>query len=105
RTTLLRYGNISFNAMGPRNALCLASMRDSEEVSLWIMAQCARAALDPSGLGAIMYRAADEGSVSEEEAGMLVRSFLSAGVDTTVRALGAALHAFALEPAQWQALR
>jgi cytochrome P450 len=69
------------------------------------MAQCARPALDPDGLGMIMYRAADEGELTEEEAGMLVRSFLSAGVDTTVRAVGGALESFARHPDQWQVLR
>ena len=82
---------MSFNALGPRNALCLASMEDEGPVSEWIMEQCARERLDPEGLGMIMYAAADAGEVSEDEAGMLVRSFLSAGVDTTVRPLGGAL--------------
>lgn len=36
---------------------------------------------------------------------MLVRSFLSAGVDTTVRALGGALLCFAENPVQWETLR
>ena len=105
RHRLLEYGNMSFNAMGPRNALCLESMKDEEAIVAWIMAQCARSALDPDGLGMIMYAAADEGAVSEDEAGMLVRSFLSAGVDTTVRAVGGALEAMARNPAQWQILR
>jgi cytochrome P450 len=105
RKTLLEYGNISFNAMGPRNALCLESMRNERAVTDWIMAQCARDALDPKGLGAIMYAAADEGEITQQEAGMLVRSFLSAGVDTTVRAVGGALDALARNPDQWRKLR
>jgi cytochrome P450 len=36
---------------------------------------------------------------------MLVRSFLSAGIDTTVYSLGNALHCFATNPAQWSILR
>lgn len=104
RHYLLDYGNMSFNAMGPRNALCLKSMERQDEIVAWIMAQCARGRLDPNGLGMIMYAAADEGAVTEEEAGMLVRSFLSAGVDTTVRAVGGALEAMARNPQQWQML-
>ena len=104
RHYLLDYGNMSFNAMGPRNAICLESMKNQNSIVAWIMAQCARGALDPDGLGMIMYAAADEGAVTEEEAGMLVRSFLSAGVDTTVRAVGGALEALARNPAQWQIL-
>ena len=104
RHYLLDYGNMSFNAMGPRNALCLKSMQRQDEIVAWIMAQCARGTLDPNGLGMIMYAAADEGAVTEEEAGMLVRSFLSAGVDTTVRAVGGALEAMARNPEQWRML-
>jgi cytochrome P450 len=36
---------------------------------------------------------------------MLVRSFLSAGLDTTVSSLGNAVHLFATNPDQWEALR
>ncbi len=36
---------------------------------------------------------------------MLVRSFLSAGVDTTISALGNAVHLLATNPAQWNLLR
>lgn len=104
RTTLLKYGNISFNALGPHNFLFEEAMREAQPVTEWIMAQCARSALAPDGLGAIMYAAADEGAVTEDEAGMLVRSFLSAGVDTTVRALGAALYGFAKDSRQWTIL-
>jgi cytochrome P450 len=95
---------MSFNAMGPRNALCLKSMERQDEIVAWIMAQCTRSQLDPNGLGIIRYAAADEGAVTEEEAGMLVRSFLSAGVDTTVRAVGGALEAMARNPEQWRML-
>jgi cytochrome P450 len=105
RGNLLRYGDISFNALGPRNTLFEQAMAQEGPVSRWIMDQCARDALDPDGLGSMMYAAADAGEVSEEQAGMLVRSFLSAGVDTTVRAVGGALLCFAGSPSQWQLLR
>jgi len=36
---------------------------------------------------------------------MLVRSFLSAGLDTTVSSLGNAVHLFATNPEQWDLLR
>ncbi len=105
RRNMLRYGDIAFNALGPRNELYERAMAEAGPVSEWIMRQCERGAIDPDGLGAIMYAAADAGDVTEEEAGMLVRSFLSAGVDTTVRALGGALLAFAESPEQWRTLR
>jgi cytochrome P450 len=105
RTNLLRYGDIAFNALGPRNELFDCAMDGADAVSDWIMRQCARDAIDPDALGAIMYAAADAGDITEQEAGMLVRSFLSAGVDTAVRALGGALLCFAENPVQWETLR
>jgi len=69
------------------------------------MQRCSRAALRPGSLGAEVYKHADSGDVTEAEAALLVRSFLSAGIDTTVCALGNALLCFAENPAEWQKLR
>jgi hypothetical protein len=71
----------------------------------WINAQCAREALSPAGLGAIIWAAVDTGEITAEEAPLLVRSMLSAGLDTTIVGIGNALYAFATNPAQWEALR
>ncbi len=105
RENLLPYGNMVFTAFGPRNALFAEAMANADPVREWIMAQCARKALAPDGLGAQVYAAVDAGELTEEEAPIVVRSFLSAGLDTTVNALGAAIHCFARFPDQWQALR
>ena len=52
-----------------------------------------------------IFHAVDAGELSEDEAGMLVRSFLSAGIDTTVYGLGNALYCMARYGEQWQTLR
>ncbi|MDX6338745.1 MAG: hypothetical protein QOG05_6085, partial [Streptosporangiaceae bacterium] len=75
------------------------------EVGAWIVAQCARDALTPGGLGARIYASVDDGTISADEAALLVRSLLTAGVDTTVIGLGCALDCLARDPAQWQLLR
>jgi cytochrome P450 len=59
----------------------------------------------PGGFGDQIYEAADAGEITEAQAGMLVRSFLSAGLDTTVSSLGNAVHLFATNPEQWDLLR
>jgi 4-methoxybenzoate monooxygenase (O-demethylating) len=105
RGNLLRYGNMAFNAFGPRNHLFAEAMTEAEPVREWIAAQCRRESLQPDGLGTKIYAGADAGEITEEEAALLVRSLLSAGVDTTVVSLGAALHAFATHPGQWALLR
>ncbi|HEV7410016.1 MAG TPA: cytochrome P450 [Bradyrhizobium sp.] len=105
RENLLPYGNMVFNSFGPRNDLFNAAMANAGPVRDWIMSKCSRAALKPGGLGMQIFDAVDSGELSEDEAGMLVRSFLSAGIDTTVYGLGNALYCLARYPAQWQALR
>jgi len=105
RQQLLAYGDMAFNAFGPRNRLVDESMAAMGGVAQWIAAHCARDALAPGGLGARIYASADKGTVTEEEAGLLVRSLLTAGVDTTVISIGCALDCLARDPAQWRALR
>jgi hypothetical protein len=80
-------------------------MANAGPVRDWIMSKCSRAALAPEGLGMQIFQAVDSGELDEAEAGMLVRSFLSAGIDTTVYGLGNALWCFATNPEQWNILR
>ena len=105
RSQLLAYGNMAFNAFGPQNQLQADSMAEVQGVAAWIAAQCTRDALTPGGLGARIYASADEGAVTEDEAALLVRSLLTAGVDTTVIGLGCALDCLARDPGQWRLLR
>jgi cytochrome P450 len=105
REHLLPYGNMAFNAFGPRNELFEESFANAQKVIGWIQAQCQRNALAPDGIGAQVYATADEESISDDEAGLLVRSLLTAGLDTTIFGIGAALYCFAQFPDQWQALR
>jgi 4-methoxybenzoate monooxygenase (O-demethylating) len=105
RENLLPYGSMVFNSFGPRNDLFDRAMANAGPVRDWIMSKCSRAALAPGGLGMQIFDAVDSGELTEAEAGMLVRSFLSAGIDTTVYGLGNALHCFAANLAQWTILR
>src|ERR1700736_5039177 len=105
RENLLPYGSMVFNSFGPRNDLFDQAMANAGPVRDWIMSKCSRAALAPGGLGMQIFEAVDNGELTESEAGMLVRSFLSAGVDTTVYGLGNALRCFVSYPEQWSILR
>jgi cytochrome P450 len=105
RRRLIDYGGMVFNALGPDNELRRSAMAQASEIVPWIMDQCRREALKPGGFGASIYEAADTGEISEEEAGMLVRSLLSAGVDTTVAALGNAIWCLAANPAEFERLK
>jgi cytochrome P450 len=104
RENLLPYGSMAFNAFGPRNELFEAAFAGAVAVQTWILASCQREALDPLGLGAQIWSAADRGEITHEQAPLLVRSLLTAGVDTTVLGLGNALFCLATNPEQWDRL-
>lgn len=105
REKLLPYGDHAFNAFGPRNGLVAEGEPRVAGLSGWVNAQCARERLSPDGFGARIWEASDRGDITAEQAPLVVRSLLTAGVDTTVHALGAVLHAFATHPGQWRRLR
>jgi cytochrome P450 len=80
-------------------------MGEAEAVSAWIMARCQREALSGDGIGAAIYAQADAGEIEPWEATLLVRSLLSAGVDTTIDSIGLCLRCLADNPDQWALLR
>lgn len=105
RHHLIAYGNMVFNGMGPRNKLYARAMENGEEVGNWVWQACQRASLSPDGLGIRIFDAVDSGILDEVQGATLVRSFLSAGVDTTANAIASALYCFATRQDQWEALR
>jgi 4-methoxybenzoate monooxygenase (O-demethylating) len=105
RRFLLPYGNMVFNSFGPRNALFEAAVTDAEPVLAWVQAQSKRDALSSTGFGAAIHAAVDEGDFTTAEAEVLVRSLLTAGVDTTVNGLCAAVYCLARFPAAFAQLR
>jgi cytochrome P450 len=105
RENLLPYGDHAFNAFGPSNDLVARGAPRVAELSAWVADQCRRDALTPVGFGADIWAASDRGDITPEQAPLIVRSLLTAGVDTTVHGISAVLYAFATNPDQWQRLR
>ena len=104
RENLLPYGALAFNAFGPHNELLEAALTKAAPVQEWILASCQRHALAPGGFGAQIWDAADRGDITQEQAPLLVRSLLTAGVDTTVYGIGNSMYALASNPHQWETL-
>lgn len=102
---LIPYGTIAFNAFGPRNRILAEAMASAEAAVAWVNESCQRDKLKPDGWGMAVYQAADRGECSHAEAERLVRSFLTAGVDTTVNGIANLVLAFAQNPDQWLKLR
>jgi 4-methoxybenzoate monooxygenase (O-demethylating) len=105
RENLLPYGDHAFNAFGPSNDLVAKGAPRVAEISAWVNAQCERDVLSDDGFGAQIWAASDRGDITAQQAPLIVRSLLTAGVDTTVHGLSAVLYAFATNPDQWQRLR
>lgn len=105
REHLLPYAAMAFNAFGPDNALRRKALAEGAPHVAYVTAQCARDRLAPVGFGAEIHAAADTGEITPEEATLLVRSLLTAGIDTTVNGLAAALLHLAQSPSEWARLR
>jgi 4-methoxybenzoate monooxygenase (O-demethylating) len=105
RENLLPWSDAVFNSWGPDNELSSKAMKVGREAYPWIMSACERDALAPGRLGVKIYEAVDRGEIDKDDAPLLVRPFLTAGLDTTIAGLGAAILALATHPDQWRLLR
>jgi cytochrome P450 len=105
REHLLPYAGLVFNAFGPPNELRQNAIERSAPHQAYVQEQCQRDNLAPGGFGACIHARVDSGDITAAEAPMLVRSLLSAGIDTTVNGLGAAIYCLARYPEEFARLR
>lgn len=105
RENLLVYAAAVFNAFGPRNAVFAQGEASARAASAWVAEACRRENLTAGGWGMAVFEEADRGACTQQEAERLVRSLLSAGVDTTVNSLATAIHALTQFPDEWKKLR
>jgi 4-methoxybenzoate monooxygenase (O-demethylating) len=105
RENLLPYAGLVFNAFGPPNKLRQQAIERSAPHQAYVAEQCQRHNLAPGGFGACVHARVDTGDITEAEAPLLVRSLLSAGIDTTVNGIGAAIYCLARFPDQLARLR
>ena len=98
---LLVQGAANFATFGPQNEIAKRWIDESEGTYDWVLANCAREVLDPSGMGAQLWEFADSGEITPEEATLLVRALLSAGLDTTIFAITNTLNTLARHPEQY----
>jgi cytochrome P450 len=105
RHFLLPYGNMVFNSFGPRNEFFEAAVADAEPVLAWLQRQMQRDAFAADSFGAAIHAASDTGELTLEEAPIVARSLLTAGVDTTVSGIGAAVYCLARFPEEFARLR
>ncbi len=105
RRHLLPFGNLVFNSFGPGNEHLARAAEAAAEALPWVFEQSKRENLSPEGFGAGIHAAADAGELTPEEATGVTRGVLTAGVDTTVSGIGAAILCLARNPCQFDRLR
>ncbi len=100
------FSQMVWATMGPPGELFDEAMsHDYSAVIEWLGTACDREAIDPDGIGAEIFRAADRGQVTMDEAKLLLQTVLSAGADTTYLTMANAIRAWALFPGEYAKLR
>lgn len=99
------FAELAFNLNGPPNELFKNSMRAAENLMPWIVEHLYPENLTPGGWGDQIHRAAEAEGHSREEASVLVRGLLVAGMDTTIKGLGSVLWYLAANPDQYAMMR
>ncbi len=102
---LIDYAAMVFNAAGPDNDLKKNALDMEPHVVPWITDACKREDMVGDGLGSKIYSAVDSGELESEEAEMLVRSILSAGIDTTVNGIAGSIYCLAQNPDAFSRLK
>jgi len=105
RENFLDRADRNFNLFGPDNARARASLGVHDESFAYVQMIGRPEALTPGSFGSTIHEAIVQGTVTEAEGWRLLITYLFAGMDTTINAIGHALWLFAEHPEQWDALR
>jgi 4-methoxybenzoate monooxygenase (O-demethylating) len=101
RENFIAIGDMNFNQIGPNNENLRHSLEKVEPILEQYQKGFQRESMLPGGFGEKIYAAEDAGDFAPGTAGLQVRSFLRAGVDTTIAGIGHTLNLLARNPDQW----
>jgi cytochrome P450 len=105
RESLLELMDANFNCFGPDNARTRESGPKLGALAEYVMTKAGPESFAEGSMGRAVYEAVEAGYVPAEAAPWLVMTYVTAGVDTTVHALGHAIWLLGTHPEQWAALR
>ena len=107
RETLLTFGDLVFSSFGPMNSIRKKALAEAEKVGAmdYMRTRTARDAVQAGSLGQQLHDLSGQGDLTPAESANVMRGQLSAGVDTTVAAIGYAIYCLARNPDQYQMLR
>ena len=105
REPLLSLIDANFNCFGPDNARTRESGPKLGALAEYVMTKATPESLAEGSMGRAVYEAVEAGQVPAQAAPWLVMTYVTAGVDTTVHALGHAIWLLGTHPEQWAVLR
>lgn len=105
RDNFLDIGEMNFNQIGPNNHLVQKSLDKVAPMLPQFQNAFTKAAALPGGFAEKIFAAEEKGEFEQGTGGPHVRSFLRAGVDTTIAGIGHTLHLLATNPAEWNKLK
>jgi cytochrome P450 len=95
----------TFAGFGPFGDYLVAHIEQMAAYHEWLNTMGDRDKLVPGGWGEAIMDAVDAGKISQLAATRLINGYLTAGMDTTVNAIGALLRIFAERPEIWSAFK
>jgi cytochrome P450 len=105
RGRLLEWASANFDALGPANERCLASLPKITEMNEFAAEIVNCGDVLPDTLAERVLQAADRGEISEHQSIRLMLAYVAPSLDTTISAIGSAVWLFTQHPDQWQKLR
>jgi cytochrome P450 len=95
----------TFSAFGPFGEYAQQHLPLMADYGQWMAQMADRTKLAPGGWGEAVMDAVDDGRLSRQGASKTFNAYLTAGMDTTVNAIGALLRIFAEREDIWNALK
>jgi len=105
REHLMDWAEGVFNTFGPDNARMQDGFTRTQEMYEYLAASATPDRVKPGSFAATIYEAVDAGKIDAAGGLQLLAAYGSAGMDTTVNSISAAVTLLAQHPDQWAALR
>lgn len=105
RTHLMDWAEGVFNTFGPDNERMQDGFARTQEMYEYLGASATRERVKPGSFAATIHEAVDAGKIDAAGGLQLLAAYGSAGMDTTVNSISAAVTLLAQNPHQWRALR
>lgn len=105
RDRVLEWADAAFAAQGPEGQETVDGFSVLQQQISYLITTATRDELAPGSMGRAIYEAADEGRIDHKSCVPLMSAYLTAGLDTTINAIGNAVYYFSKNPDQWDLVR